>query len=61
MHCWFCESPLSPGPAGPYCPFAACPACKVDPGPLHGAETERWMLLRESGRLSAELREAGLS
>ena len=61
MHCWFCESPLESGPAGPYCPFAPCPACKVDPGPLHGAEPERWRRLRQAGRLEASLQEAGLS
>ena len=61
MHCWFCESPLSSGPTGPYCTFAACPACKVNPGPLQGAESERWRRLRQASRLAVSLQEAGLS
>ena len=60
MHCWFCESALSPGPAGPYCPFADCPACKTDPGPLHGVEPERWRRMRKADVLAANLQAAGL-
>lgn len=55
-----CKSPLESGPAGPYCPFAPCPTCKVDPSPLRGEEPERWRRLRQTGRLAAELEAAGL-
>lgn len=63
MHCWFCKSPLASGPAGPYCPFAACPACKeLAPAYalLDGREPERWRRLREAGQLGRNLAEAGL-
>jgi hypothetical protein len=60
MCCWFCESPLRRGPAGFYCPFEACPACKADGGDsaLDGPEPERWRRMREGGTLADNL--AGL-
>ena len=60
MHCWFCESVAAVGPSGLYCPFRCCPVGKVDPGPLHDTPSERWVRLREAGRLNAVLADAGL-
>ena len=62
MHCWFCENPLRRGPAGFYCPFAACPAIKDDAGwaVLNDLETERWWRMKEAGTLRRNLLEAGL-
>ncbi len=63
MHCWFCENPLSSSPAGLYCPFADCPACKDEAGAalLDGAEPERWRRMREAGSLALNLLDAGLA
>jgi hypothetical protein len=63
MHCWFCASPLSSGSGGPHCPFAPCPACKAEAGiaPLDGPDPERWRRMRQVGRLTINIQEAGFS